>query len=167
MVWVKRTLWLLLTLFVGVLILQGVASESGEIVVLSTQASGDKPEETRLWVVDLDGFQYLRAGQAESGWFKRLQATPRVGVERGDDRMAYDAVPEPERQTQINDLMAAKYGWADAFIGKLFGRDGAVAVRLVPVLDTTPPAPVPLPIEDQTEVTIEQANPVEPQTSGM
>ena len=104
MVWAKRTLWLLLTLFAGVLILQGVASESGEVVVLSTQGSGDEPEETRLWVVDLDGFQYLRAGQPESAGLKRLQAAPRVGVERGADRMAYDAVPEPERRDEINAL---------------------------------------------------------------
>ena len=167
MVWAKRTLWLLLTLFAGVLILQGVASESGEVVVLSTQGSGDEPEETRLWVVDLDGFQYLRAGQPESAWLNRLQATSRVGVERGDDRMAYDAVPEPERRDEINALMATKYGWADAFIGKLFGRADATPVRLVPVLDTTPPAPTPEPVDIQTEAPTEQDVPAEPQTSGM
>lgn len=157
MVWVKRTLWFLLSLFVGVMILQGVASESGEVVVLSTQGAGDEPEETRLWVVDLDGFQYLRAGQPGSAWLKRLQATPRVGVERGDVRMAYNAIPEPERRAQINDMMAAKYGWADAFIGKLFGRDGAIPVRLEPVLDTTPP--VPAQIESDAAVDAEAANP--------
>lgn len=167
MVWAKRTLWLLLTLFAGVLILQGVASESGEVVVLSTQGSGDEPEETRLWVVDLDGFQYLRAGQPESAWLKRLQATPRVGVERGDDRMAYDAVPEPERRDEINALMATKYGWADAFIGALFGRDDATPVRLVPVLDTTPPVPTPAPVENQMESATEEVVSAEPQTSGM
>ncbi len=147
MVWFTRTLWLLLTLFAGVLILQGVASESGEVVVLSTQGSAGEPEETRLWVVDLDGFQYLRAGQADSGWFKRLSSTPRVGVERGDVRMAYDARPEPELRDEVNDLMRAKYGWADEFIGTLFGRDGATPVRLVPVLDTTPPVPAPESLE--------------------
>jgi hypothetical protein len=167
MVWAKRTLWLLLTLFAGVLILQGVASESGEVVVLSTQGSGDKPEETRLWVVDLDGFQYLRAGQRESAWLKRLQAAPRVAVERGDDRMAYDAVPEPERRDEINALMATKYGWADAFIGKLFGRADATPVRLVPVLDTTPPVRTPAPVDIQTESPTEQVAPAEPQASGM
>jgi|GEM_PF-788500 len=167
MVWVKRTLWLLLTLFAGVLILQGVASESGEVVVLSTQGSGDEPEETRLWVVDLDGFQYLRAGQPRSGWFERLQATPRVGVERGDVRMAYDAIPRPELRDQVNDLMRSKYGWADEFVGKLFGRDDATPVRLEPVLDTTPPARAPAPVEAAAEREAEEARPAEPQTSGM
>ena len=167
MVWAKRSGWLLLTVFGGVLILQGVASESGEVVVLSTQGSGDEPEETRLWVVDLDGFQYLRAGQPESAWLKRLQATSRVGVERGDDRMAYDAVPEPERRDEINALMATKYGWADAFIGKLFGRADAIPVRLVPVLDTTPPVPTPAPVDIQTESPTVEVAPAESQSSGM
>ena len=141
MVWVKRTLWLVLALFIGVMILQIIASESGEVVVVSTQGTGDEPEETRLWVVVLDGKQYLRAGQAQSGWFNRLKAVPRVGVERGEVRMAYDAIPEPERLAEVNVLMRAKYGWADEFISKLFGRDDATPVRLEPVLDTSPPVP--------------------------
>ena len=144
MVWIKRAIGLVLGVLVGVLILQGVASESGEVVVLSTQGTGEAPEETRLWVVDFGGYQYLRAGQAESGWFSRLRATPRVGVERGDVRMAYDAVPEPDRQAEVNALMQAKYGWADTFIGMLFGRDDATPIRLEPVLDTMPPVPAPV-----------------------
>ena len=90
-----------------------------------------------------------------------------MGVERGDDRMAYDAVPEPERRDEINALMATKYGWADAFIGKLFGRADAIPVRLVPVLDTTPPVPTPAPVDIQTESPTVEVAPAESQSSGM
>jgi F420H(2)-dependent quinone reductase len=143
MVWLKRVIWLVLLVFAGLMVLQMVASESGEVVVLSTRGTGTAPEETRLWVVDYDGRQYLRAGQPGSGWFLRLNANPRVGVERAGRRAAYDAVPEPDRQTIINELMQQKYGWADTFIGKLFGRSDAIPVRLdpIPEVDPYPPPP--------------------------
>jgi hypothetical protein len=135
MVWVKRVLAVIVIAFVGLMVLQMVASESGEVVVLSTLNDDGKPEETRLWVVDIGDHQYLRAGQAGSGWFARLQATPRVALERGDARGAYDAVPAPDRLDEVNGLMRQKYGWADRFIELMFGREDAIPVRLQPAVD--------------------------------
>jgi len=142
--WVKRLIWLIVFLFAGLMLVQMVASESGEVVVLATRGGGEEAEETRLWIVDHEGSQYLRSGQAQAGWFTRLKANPRVGLERSGQRNAFDAVPEPAKQAVINDLMRAKYGWADEFIGMMFGRDDATPIRLdpIPEVDPYPPPPV-------------------------
>ncbi|MEZ5595029.1 MAG: hypothetical protein R3E84_01355 [Pseudomonadales bacterium] len=146
--WIKRLLWLVVSLFAAVMALQFAASESGEVVVLSTLDAKGAPQETRLWVVDLEGSQYLRAGQPESGWLLRLQKTPRVGLVRGEVRAAYDAVPEPEKRDVINARMRAKYGWADQVIEQMFGRDKATPVRLEPVPEGELPPELRDPVEE-------------------
>ena len=113
-------------------IAQWVASESGEVVVLTTTDAEGAPHETRLWVVEHQGSAWLRAGGEVQAWYGRLVARPDVEVERGGQRSAYRAVPQPEAQQVVNDLMREKYGWADDFISLLFGRDDAVAIRLDP-----------------------------------
>ncbi len=149
MVWLKRVLWLVVWLFVGVMGLQMIASESGEVVVLSTRGDGDQAEETRLWVVDHEGHQYLRSGQEQAGWFVRLKAQSRIGLDRNGQRNAYDAVLHVEKRAVINDLMRTKYGWADEFIGFLFGRDDATPIRLDPIPEVDPYPPPPPPPEEQ------------------
>ena len=72
----------LLGLLIAVLGLELIASESGEVVVLSV-ATADGPQETRLWVVDLEGYQYVRAGHTGAGWYAAAVAAPTVRVARG------------------------------------------------------------------------------------
>ena len=126
---IKKILLTVLGLVVGLLALQMIASESGEVVVLSSMGESG-PEETRLWVVEYEGYQYLRAGAPESGWFSRIRNNGRVGLDRDGVRAAYDAIPQVEVRDQVNDLMRQKYGWADQFIALLFGRDDATPIRL-------------------------------------
>jgi len=131
----KIFLWVgaaLVGLFVAVMALQMVASESGEVVVLTTTDAAGAPQETRLWVVDYDGSAWLRAGSDQQGWYGRLQRQPQVKVERAGATSEYTAQPVPAETPQINRLMSEKYGWADRFIGMMFPRDNAVAIRLVP-----------------------------------
>lgn len=121
--------------FVGLILLvflsQLVASESAEVVVLSSQAA-DGNQETRLWVVDLDGVQYLRAG-TDSGWYQRLVATPQASVTRDGLTTVYRTESRPDAVDEVNRLMREKYGWRDAYIDLLLGgREDAVAVALVP-----------------------------------
>lgn len=121
----------LMLVFVVVFGLQVVASESGEVVVLHTDDAG-RDATTRLWVVDHDGRQWLRAS-TDSGWLGRLQASPRVELERGDQRGVYQATVEDGMGDRINALMAEKYGWRDEVIAVLVGgRENAVAVSLTP-----------------------------------
>jgi hypothetical protein len=125
----------LAVLVAGLLVVFGVemiAAESGEVVVLRTRDAGGAVHETRLWVVDDAGTAWLRSGSPEAGWFQRLSAEPEIEVVRHDATLPMRAVPVPQAQSRINELMLEKYGWADRYIGMLFGRDDAVPVRLDP-----------------------------------
>ncbi len=127
---VLRVLGMLLALVVVVMVVQQIAAESGEVVVLTTENLEGERQTTRLWVVEIDGRLYLRAGMPQSSWYQRVLANPNVYVERGEVQRAYLARPELAQGTQVNELMRAKYGWADAYIGFLFGRESSVPLRL-------------------------------------
>jgi hypothetical protein len=129
---VMRSLGLIAGLLFLVVGLELIASESGEVVVLVTTDESGQPHETRLWVVDEAGKQWLRAGNPKSGWLLHIQKNSAVEVERNGQRAGYAAVPIAEVRDQINPLFAEKYGWADAYIGALFGRDDATPIRLDP-----------------------------------
>lgn len=109
-----------------------VAAESGEVVVLRTTDAAGAPRETRLWVVDDGSHAWLRSGREEAGWYQQLAARPEVEVVRGDQTLHVRAVPEVGARERVNGLMRAKYGWADAYIGALFGRDDTIPIRLDP-----------------------------------
>jgi hypothetical protein len=104
-----------------------IASESGEVVTVTTP---DPPTETRLWIVDDAGQEWLRAGNPASGWLVAIQKNGAIEVERDGQTIAYTAMPDVESRERINELFAVKYGWADAYIGALFGRDDATPIRL-------------------------------------
>ena len=121
----------LLAFVILIFVSQIVASETGEVVVLTSQ-SPDGPEETRLWVVDLDGVQYLRASP-DSGWYQRLVAEPDALLERNGETRNYHSEARLDLAEDINALMREKYGWRDAYIDLLLGgRDDAVPVALLP-----------------------------------
>jgi len=111
---------------------QWVASESGEVVVLTTRDPQGEPHDTRLWVVEHAGHAWLRAGADVQGWYQRLVASPQVVVERDGESGRYTAVPVPAEREAVHALMREKYGWADRYISLLFGRDDAVPIRLDP-----------------------------------
>lgn len=124
---------LLAGLVVVVFGLSLIASErGGEIVTLRTTDATGAVHETRNWVVDADGLAWLRAGDPKSGWLSRLRERPKVEVERAGRRASFLAVPQPSERDRINALFLAKYGWADRYIGALFGRDDATPIRLDP-----------------------------------
>ena len=120
-------------LAVAIFVAQGVASESGEVVVLTTvdQATGDNAT-TRLWVVDYDGAMWLR-GDAQSGWTQRAlaQTTP-VLLECDGGRHAFVVLSEPTQAALLNQLMREKYGWRDQLISMMAPREDSVALRLTP-----------------------------------
>jgi len=122
----------LLVVLLTVGALEIVAAESGEVVVLRTTDAAGAPHETRLWIVDDGSHSWLRSGNDASGWFVLLRERPDVEVVRGEQTLAVRAVPEVGARTRINGMMREKYGWADAYIGMLFGRDDAVPIRLDP-----------------------------------
>jgi hypothetical protein len=127
----------LLVLLVALPVLFGLAvmaaSElGGEVVTLYTRDPGGGESRTSLWVVDYEGYQYLRAGDRSSAWFDRLRRAPEVRVERRGKTAAYQALPTPELTAKIDALMAAHYGLADRFIGLIRDPSKSMAVKLVP-----------------------------------
>lgn len=132
-----RILGLLVALLVVVIGLQVVASETGEVVVITTQDEAGVKSETRLWVVEHEGHRWIRSGGgAAARWYQNVLANPRIEMLRGTTRYYHQAHPVPGMQGTVNDLMNEKYGWADSYIGLVFGRDEAIAIRLDDLPDT-------------------------------
>lgn len=120
-------------LTLAVFVVQWIASESAEVVVIHTTDSAGAIQSTRLWVVDYEREPYLRSGADGSGWFARLQENPRIRFERNGESGEYVAEPRPSLSAEINALMREKYGWRDRFISLLLGgREGSIPIRLRP-----------------------------------
>ena len=122
---------LLVSLIIVIYLVQLIASERVEVVELHTLNNEGEEIITRLWVVDDEGYQYLRVGADGSGWFDRLREAEMVDITRNGRRYSYSWTTRQSKSAQINLLMRGKYGWGDSFIGYLTGgRDGSIPVEL-------------------------------------
>ena len=101
----------------------------GEVVTLHTREGGEW-KTTPLWIVDAAGAGYLRAGNPESGWVARFRADPAARLERRGELLDVALVEAPDMRREVNDLMAAKYGWADGFVGMMGDRAAALPLRV-------------------------------------
>lgn len=121
----------LFVLVVVIFVLQGIASETGEVVVLTTQdQTTSEPVTTRLWVVDHDGAMWLR-GDIQSGWSQRALAQPApVQLERDNVSYTLSVAAQPAQVELVNQLMRQKYGWRDQLISLMAPREDSVALRL-------------------------------------
>jgi hypothetical protein len=122
-------------IFLGLVTLLGIAqtiaSERIEVIELHTTDQHGESVTTRLWIVDHDGYQYLRVGSDGSGWFTRLRANNQVKVTRGDTTRTYRTQTRPDKSEVINLLMKDKYTWGDTFFATLFGaREGSIPIEL-------------------------------------
>ena len=135
----KWLLWIVGGLL-GVIVLQQVsqiiASETGEVVVVTTLAADGSTHDTRLWVVDHDGSAWLRAGGDASGWYQQMLANPDIEMVRDDLPAAYTVQPDVTQRGPVNTLMRDKYAWRDSYISFMFARDDAIPIRLVPQGDS-------------------------------
>ena len=73
---------LLVSLIIVIYLVQLIASERVEVVELHTLNNEGEEIITRLWVVDDEGYQYLRVGADGSGWFDRLREAEMVDITR-------------------------------------------------------------------------------------
>jgi hypothetical protein len=126
----------------GGLVLAGVvfygaiigASESGEVVTLRTRGGDGTLQATRLWLVDHAGAEWVRTGHPEKGWFVRLQADPRVELERAGVWTSRTAVVVTDAAVSrgVNDVFRQKYGAADWIVALSGDASDRVPVRLDP-----------------------------------
>ena len=130
-----KVLYWILGIILGLFLLFGIvqtaASERVEVVELHTVDDAGETQVTRLWVVDDDGYQYLRVGAEGSGWFSRVQANGEIGLTRNDETRRYTTRLREEKSDKINQLMSQKYTWGDDFFAMMFGgREGSIPIEL-------------------------------------
>lgn len=107
------------------------ASEyGGETVELETLDERGNSFFTKLWVVDIHQEPWLRAGDPESTWLKRLKADSEVFLIRAGERKPYVAEVSEFDGERINFMMREKYGYADQLISLIHDPEAVVAIRL-------------------------------------
>lgn len=129
--WIGVALGALFTLWLSAMTYVGI---SGEVVYVTTTDETGAKFKTPLWIVEHDGRKWLRADSKDVTWLPRLETHPRIGVQRGEKTTAYDATLVAEATSEVDRLMAAKYGFADRLVGALVpgSRGASLAIRLDP-----------------------------------
>ena len=116
------------------LAVQTLASERVEVIDLYTTDELGEMQTTRLWVMDDEGYQYLRVGSDGSGWFDRVLQNGEIKVGRNGTTASYTVVQRADKSERINDMMQEKYTWGDTFFATMLGsRDGSIPLELHPV----------------------------------
>ena len=112
-----------------------LALEGNEVAVLRTRDAGGSVRETRVWLAEQDGALWVEAATPERPFYLDLLARPEVEVVRTGTAVRATAQPEPGAagHERIRALLAARYGWADAWVGFLQDTSRSVAVRLTPL----------------------------------
>lgn len=121
-------------LVVAVVLVAALSFDEGEVWNLHTVGEQGAEYETQLWMVEVDGQPFLRAGDPGSRWLERIGHEPRVILERTGDERRYRAVPmnDDRMLERVNTAMAEKYGYADRVVHWLVDTDESIVVRLDP-----------------------------------
>ena len=133
----KYLLWAIsvpIGLVLVLLVVQTLAAERVEVVDLYTTDDSGEVQSTRLWVMDDEGFQYLRVGADGSAWFSRILQNGAIDAGRNGVTATYTVVQRLDKSDRINDMMQKKYTWGDTFFATMLGsRDGSIPLELHPV----------------------------------
>lgn len=133
----KYLLWAIgipIILVLLLLVVQTLAAERVEVIDLTTTDELGEPQITRLWVMDDEGYQYLRVGADGSGWFDRILKNGEIDVGRNGITATYTVVQRPDKSERINVMMQEKYTWGDTFFATMLGsREGSIPLELHPV----------------------------------
>ena len=108
-----------------------VALEGGEVVVLETQTPDGTVRRTRTWVAEDAGSLWIEAANPERPFLVDLRRKPECLLVRGGTRLVCVAtvLPPADGHTHVRQLLAARYGWADRWIGLLADTSRSAAVR--------------------------------------
>jgi hypothetical protein len=107
----------------------------GEVVDVTTVAPNGITRETPLWIVEVAGDLYLRAGSPNALWLARIENDPLIWLETGGVRQSFEALPlrdDRSVRTSVNRAMAEKYGLADTLVGLLVDPDRSVPILIRP-----------------------------------
>lgn len=107
----------------------------GEVVEITTVALNGITRETPLWIVEVGGDLYLRAGSPSARWLARIENNPVIWLEMGSVRQRFEALPlrdDRSVRTSVNRAIAEKYGLADTLVGLLVDPDRSVPILIRP-----------------------------------
>lgn len=129
----RRLLGIALSFFVLLALGTYLAGERTEVAVLTTHEADGTAHDTKMWIVDYDGKQYVRIGRPGRGWGERLKAEPKVELGRGTDHSPRAAVivTDPGVVDAVAHAFSDKYGWVDWWYGVVV-RKNPDTVRLDP-----------------------------------
>ncbi|HAJ76753.1 MAG TPA: hypothetical protein DCM64_09895 [Gammaproteobacteria bacterium] len=133
----KYVIWvvgILATIFIVNIAILVIGAEGVVVVQLHASNQDGKMVTTRLWVVDDEGYQYLRSASGTKEWLGYVAEGREFTLTRNGETASYTAVQCPDKRVRINELMQEKYTWANS--GLLRSTDGgvnAIPVELHPV----------------------------------
>ena len=132
---VRSVLVALAVSLLGFAAVTGLALESGGVAVLETRAPDGTPRTTRVWVAEEDGSLLVEAASAERPWYRDVLLDPMVSLRREGHVEAFRAFPEPgdAGHLRVRELLRARYGWRDAWVGLIQDTSESIAVRLEPL----------------------------------
>ena len=123
-------------LMASLLVVGAVLLPEGEVVAIYALDVDGQAHSTHLWIVDLEGQQFMRAGSTSAAWLDRLRGQADLELIRGEGA---SAAPQPFRAViledqatvgAVNAAMAEKYGLSNSVVGLFADLDASVAVRL-------------------------------------
>ncbi len=108
------------------------ALEGSEVVVIHTVSAEGSPRATRVWIADEGTVSWIEAATPERPFYQDILTHPRVELDRNGQRSHYvaEAIPNPDGHHRIRQLLRAKYGLADYWIGLLQDTSRSQAMRL-------------------------------------
>jgi len=129
-----RTIMIALGLITAILLAVAFGIDEGEIVTLVSLDPNGMEHHTQLWFVQIGDVQYLRASSSTAEWLDRVEAHPRITLERDEVREVYDATPSRDAAPRdlVNAAMTEKYGFADRIWALVSDRSDSVPIRLDP-----------------------------------
>jgi hypothetical protein len=109
--------------------------DEGEVVTLTTVDVDGRRSVTGLWVVEIDGRTYLRAGSPKAKWLERLRAHPNVVLTRGGVAQEVRATPieDAALRNAVSWAMREKYGLIDAVLVRIIDHSRAVPILVEPL----------------------------------
>jgi hypothetical protein len=128
----RRALVALVVAAIGFGTVTLVALEGREVVVIETVDDAGAPRRTRTWIADDVGSAWIEAATPERPFVEDLRARPALVLERRGARRPCTAeiLPNPEGHDRIRRLLAARYGWADCWIGLVADTHASLGIRL-------------------------------------
>lgn len=122
--------WLFVLALLGVVSLYGTSELGGEVVQIETYDELRARYKTSLWIVDIHGDSWLRAGDPHAAWLQRIEIDPEILLFRDDEVLPVRAELVDEYGAAINEAMREKYGLADRLISLIHDEDAVVPIRL-------------------------------------